>query len=267
MALSDEMRRLTQDLLEANNGRMVAVADIRTATAQQLVEFQGAHQAMSEEQRQELAKYAGGLRRDMATFLKELDAAHQAMSEEQRQDLSGYVGGLRRDMATFLKELDAAHQAMSEEQRRQLAADHQRLTADVSAIRSRLQADQSEAHEVLAGFNTLMQQRRAGRPAAPPPPRPSPIAEAPPPPPVEEVAPPPALKAPPAAEEEVAADDLTVIRGIGASLQMRLNQVGIRTYAQLAESTPEELREAAGGLRLANVEDWIERARKLAEQT
>ena len=38
-----------------------------------------------------------------------------------------------------------------------------------------------------------------------------------------------------------APDDLTVIHGIGTGVQNRLNEKGIQTYAQLANSTPEDL--------------------------
>lgn len=90
----------------------------------------------------------------------------------------------------------------------------------------------------------------------------------PPPPPVEKVVapPPPAVEAPPpqVVEEEVAPDDLMTIQGIGPTMQKRLNEGGIRTYAQLAQSTADELRELLGDIgRLAKVEWWIEQAQDL----
>jgi chromosome segregation ATPase len=59
-------------------------------------------------------------------------------------------------------------------------------------------------------------------------------------------------------------DDLTTIRGIGKNIEQRLNQAGIFTFIQIALSTPAELRKALGGARVANLEDWIDQARKLA---
>ena len=46
------------------------------------------------------------------------------------------------------------------------------------------------------------------------------------------------------AASEVPEDDLTAIRGIGAATQMRLIAAGIRSYAQLAEADPEDVRKA-----------------------
>jgi len=217
------------------------------------------------------------------------------MSAEQRERLDEGRDRLAVDTAAFLKDLDEAHQAMSAEQRERLDEGRDRLASDVAEMRSELQANLSAAQRVWSNFTTLMQQRRAGKPMAPPPPLPiekapppPPIEKAPPPPPREKAPPPPPIekapppppieKAPPpppveevvplavvvAPPEEVAPDDLMAIRGIGPGMQRRLNEAGMYTYAQLARSTPEELRQALGeAARMARVEEWIARAREL----
>ena len=69
----------------------------------------------------------------------------------------------------------------------------------------------------------------------------------------------------PGERPEGVADDLTAIRGIGITMQNRLNRAGITTYAQLAEAKPEHVREALGkSSRGARVEAWIGQARELA---
>ncbi len=69
----------------------------------------------------------------------------------------------------------------------------------------------------------------------------------------------------PGESSEGSVDDLTAIRGIGITTQDRLNRAGITTYAQLAEATPKQVREALGeSSRGASVEEWISRARELA---
>lgn len=63
------------------------------------------------------------------------------------------------------------------------------------------------------------------------------------------------------------ADDLSAIRGIGIATQDRLYSAGIKTYAQLARSSPEELRRILGRLgQGAKVEDWIAQANALATE-
>ncbi len=69
----------------------------------------------------------------------------------------------------------------------------------------------------------------------------------------------------PSTSVESVVDDLTTIRGIGISIQERLNRAGITTYAQLADAKPEQVREALGrSSRSAKVEAWISQARKLS---
>jgi hypothetical protein len=65
--------------------------------------------------------------------------------------------------------------------------------------------------------------------------------------------------------QEISPDELTKIPGIGPGIQIRLNQAGIYTYAQLARSTHEQLRSALGKFaRLVDTYDWIGEARNLS---
>ena len=67
--------------------------------------------------------------------------------------------------------------------------------------------------------------------------------------------------------EAISSDNLSAIMGIGIVIQDRLNRSGIKTYAQLAEATPEDL-EAILGSRItgARINDCIAEARMLAKE-
>ena len=78
------------------------------------------------------------------------------------------------------------------------------------------------------------------------------------------------------AEAEVAArvapqpaDALEEIIGIGPTIARRLRLAGIKTYQQIAESTPDQLEEIARlpDWRKSNFKAWIEQARKLAGES
>jgi predicted flap endonuclease-1-like 5' DNA nuclease len=62
------------------------------------------------------------------------------------------------------------------------------------------------------------------------------------------------------------ADALEEIIGIGPTIARRLRLAGIKTYKQIAESTPDQLEEIARlpDWRKSNFKAWIEQARKLA---
>src|SRR5215831_18001846 len=66
------------------------------------------------------------------------------------------------------------------------------------------------------------------------------------------------------------ADDLTVIGGIGPKIADRLNAAGIRTYAELASRTADDIVMVlpdVGGLSPARLDNWRDQARKLAPAT
>ena len=71
-----------------------------------------------------------------------------------------------------------------------------------------------------------------------------------------EVSKPAAAKAAPATP-----DDLTEINGIGPTFAKRLAEAGITTFAEIASSTPDHLREVTRATAVANPEEWIAQAR------
>ena len=191
-----------------------------------------------------------GFKADTGAFMDELAAGTTARKSET---------------AATLGEYDAAHQAMARETRERLAQDRAAMKTDTAAFVDELAAGtaarKADVTSQLAEYATEMTEARAAwreHLGAPPPPPVVEVAPPPPPPPVVEVAPPP----PPV--EQVIPDDLTAIRGIGASMQARLTELGITTFAQLAEASPDEVRERLGDFgRLARVEQWIAQAREL----
>jgi predicted flap endonuclease-1-like 5' DNA nuclease len=245
------------------------VDDLRQDAATFVQELDAAQQASAAEQSKHLAEERARLASGTAAFLGDANAAHQAMTAAQRQQLEEYMAGLhrkvddlRQDAATFIEDLDAAHRAMAAEQQQWLATDRAQLALDVGGLRAGFQAelgavraDQTDARRVWRNLAVLLQQRQGRRPspAAGPPPSAAPPPPPPPSPPVEEPG------APPSPVAEAAPDDLTAIRGIGPGMKERLNQAGIYTFAQIAQSTPDALRELLGDAgRLAKVESWID---------
>jgi len=167
------------------------------------------------------------------------------------------------ELRAHLDEQESARLAQAAEDARGRVEYVDTLKSNTAAMLNDFRTEFDEARRVWSSFTELMQQRRAKKPAAPPPPPRPPVEKAPPPPPVEVAPPTPPVEE--VAAPEVAPDDLTVIRGIGASMQSHLNKAGIYTYTQLAASTPDELRRTLGAVaRLAKVEEWIEQARELA---
>lgn len=64
-----------------------------------------------------------------------------------------------------------------------------------------------------------------------------------------------------AVEAAIMPDDLTQIKGIGPAFAKRLTEAGYTTYAEIANATPDALREATHAPAIANPDEWIAGAR------
>lgn len=67
-----------------------------------------------------------------------------------------------------------------------------------------------------------------------------------------------------ASSTQTVSDSLEEIRGIGPVSARRLNEAGIFTFSQLAETAPEKLQEVTGVTRW-DPSDWITEAQRLAD--
>jgi small subunit ribosomal protein S2 len=64
-------------------------------------------------------------------------------------------------------------------------------------------------------------------------------------------------------------DDLKLITGISHKLETRLNEIGVYHFTQIAEFTPDDLKELYASLRLKGSiekDDWVAKAKKLTEE-
>lgn len=61
-------------------------------------------------------------------------------------------------------------------------------------------------------------------------------------------------------------DDLKLLRGVGPTIEKRLNNAGIYTFAEIARLTPEEIEEILGTLRRVTGRELIDEARRRARQ-
>jgi predicted flap endonuclease-1-like 5' DNA nuclease len=180
---------------------------------------------------------------------RDLDQA-QAELVKMRSDMAAEV-------AVFRTNTQMANQAMAAElwtklgtERATLAAEMDETLAAIDAFLGEVRADNAGA---AAAWRTVKEAMKPVQPEAQPP---APVKA--------KVEPP--VKAPeakPAAPPPPAEDALVDIHGIGPSTQSKLHAAGVKTFAQLAATAPETLREIVGPFvaRMARVEEWIEEAR------
>ena len=272
MEFSDGMRRLTRNLLDSQDERRATISSLRANTREQLAAGRAERQERASARRQQINQEmaerrrrlrqalddATASRKESVTVLKAQAAvqrqkerdAYREMAFQQRQRLGDFreslgtrVIALRQDVATWRDEQNASFLGTVADQDRRLAAGRAQLTQEVDGLRAQFQveggqirADLDQARRIWQRTTQLSQGKQTGVPDA--------------------------LSSP-----LVAADDLTVISGIGPTTQVRLNEAGIYTFDQIAHGAPETLREILGRVgTLAKLDDWIAQARELAGQ-
>ena len=236
------------------------VNNIRQAATTFLGDLDKSNQAMADELGLLLIWQRSRLATDTVAFINTIGSAHQEMTVQQAQELSEHsaklhqnVMDLRHNAATFLKATDAAHRSMATAQKQSMVKGRNQLMAEVTATReknqteqSAVRTDQAEAAKIWANISQLKQKNRMQKGPA---------------------------TSPQAAEsvwrmgsptEPSGSDDFQVIHGIGPGMAKHLYAAGISSFAQLAASTPEQLRQALGKAgKLAKVETWITQAQNL----
>ena len=252
--LSGEMRTLVQNFVHDYKARVEAVADLRTNVKLELNNYRTAQQALSAEQEKALDKHKEALRREVAYFLKDTDAAHRSMATAQEQSLVEGRNQLNAEVTATREKLRSEQNAMATAQEQSLVEGRNQLNAEVTATREELHTDQAEAAKIWANISQLKQKNRMTLDVAP------------------------RVKKGSATSSQAAesawrmaspaepVDDLKVIHGIGSGMAKHLNDAGISSFAQLAASTPEQLRQVLGkGGKLAKVETWITQAQDLIQ--
>ena len=260
--LTDDMTRLVGEIGAMRGAREGFVSDLKDTVSElkdtvseMQAGFRDAHGEMGERTRADLQAFASRLKDTVSEMQAGFGDAHGEMSEKTRADLEAFVSGLKDTVSEMQAGFRDAHGEMSEKTRADLEAfvsglkDYvSRLKDTVAGVMQDSAADIAGAHEAWHG-RLPAEAARAER---------------------EQVEREEAETEPQFSQEtpeEGIPDDLTAIRGIGSALQSRLNDAGFHTYAQLAESTPDDLRRAlalGNGPARANVEDWISQAWDLA---
>jgi len=262
MGLADQMRPLAKQIAADHDQRVAALPQLRAATARELSESNAARRKMAREYRRAADESLERRHSDVATLRADCRAAHRAVAAKQRKQLSTQMKTLRKGVAEFLTETHEAHVAMAAEQagrraeqREELrsmtaeqagrrAKQREELQEETAATLKEFTTDRAEGRRVWLSIDSLKrggQAKPKGTPAR-------------------------AAAYEPGHERggNGKPDDLTVIHGLGPTMQRRLNAAGIKTLAQLAGSSAARLRKALGDAgRRAKVEDWIAEAHDL----
>lgn len=285
--LADDMNRLNEEIHTAGSARKALIRDLgrdrerrRAEVDDMQADFRRVRREMSRETRNNLNEFVTDIQSQVSGLAtataKRLSQFHHAREEESRvirdelqeavRNIKQAVNGLAGDTAEMRGRFRKEHKNASQASRAErdifiadLSGGIESLRADIARLRAGFTEDIQQAREAWRGKPGP---RKEARPALTPT-QEEPKAR-------EEGT---VLRSEQPEEEELVAssqpepevepDDLTRIQGIGPGREKLLNEAGIYTFSQIAESTPKSLCEALGeASRIAGVEKWIEQARK-----
>ncbi|MFH2218410.1 MAG: helix-hairpin-helix domain-containing protein [Pseudomonadota bacterium] len=267
--LTDDMTRLRGEVDALRNMRGAFIDDLKADVTDMQSGFRNNHAEMARGLRGDLVTFVSGLENSVAEMKAGFNEDHAEMARNLKDALGTFVSGLKGDVSAMKAGFNEDHAEMARNLRDALGTFVSGLKDTVGGMRKEVADDIAGARQAWSGplpaepkviVETRVRAVDKEEPrAAEEPQRQEDEDEA--------EAEAGSLEAEEAGTaEEVIPDDLTVISGIGPARQGQLNEAGYYTFAQLAESTPEKLREILGGsARSANVENWIEDARDLAQ--
>ncbi len=148
ITIAEDMKKLAEDMITANEARLKAVGGLITKTRETLKGFSAGRNQMAADQAKDLAgfvdelsKSVNEIRHRAQDVLREFDKANQQMSKDQSQRLADYAQGLVRDVRSTLSRFDKERAHMSGEL-------GERLDGEIAAIKAAVEQTLKDA----AGF-------------------------------------------------------------------------------------------------------------------
>jgi len=223
--------------------------------------FQRERMQMSAESQENLDLFISRLKAEVLALKQETAELMQAYAVSRRRqaklshdERSLFTASLSRQISALMEQFRKSRADMSDDVKADLLVFLTKLKESVrtpksptAKIQPSRKDDRSDAEQARVKARVV------------PPKKPDLSAERKQTPPVEPPAPEPI---PHPSVEESWPDDLTVIRGIGQSMNARLKDAGITTFAQLAKKQPQELLDIVGvkSAKFVNVNEWIAQA-------
>lgn len=168
ITIAEDMKKLTEDMIAANEARLRAVGVLVTGTRETLKGFCEGRNKMATDQAKDLAGFVNALsksvheiRRRAQDMLGEFDKANRQMSKDQSKHLADYVQGLVRDVTSTLSRFDKERAHMSKELGERLDGEIADIKAAVEQILKHAASFVSEQHAGMAKARQAWQQMHA----------------------------------------------------------------------------------------------------------
>jgi hypothetical protein len=161
--IAEDMKRLTEDMIVANDMRLRAVGTLTTETHETLKGFSADRKKMATDQAKDLADFVDDLSKTVKGFLRGFRKNHEQMSKEQSRHLAGFVQGLAQDVTSMLSRFEKEREHMSKELAERLAEEITDIKAAVEQILDEQHSDMAKARQAWQNMSVAMSNaRKAG---------------------------------------------------------------------------------------------------------
>jgi gas vesicle protein len=177
MAIADEMKKLTENIIFSNDVRVKALGELVADTRKTLNGFSMDRKKMGVQQARDLADFMNGLSKNVQSLLKsardmiqQFHKENMQMSKEQAKNLADFVKGLVSSVGSMLDSFQKDHAHMSKELKTKLAreikdiqAEVERILGDADKLMGEYSADIAGAKKAWQSMSaTMAKARKAG---------------------------------------------------------------------------------------------------------
>ncbi|MEW6410764.1 MAG: hypothetical protein AB1488_11780 [Nitrospirota bacterium] len=185
MAIADDMKKITENIIASYDVRVKALDALVHDTRKTLKGFASDRKKMSKEQASRLADFVADLTKNVGNTMKGIQRAHKEMADNLKESLEkgetdrlkgfkNMMGDIRRDIkdietyvANKLKEFSDAHADMSEELKKDLAKYVAGIVSETKKLLGEYSSDMKKAANAWQGMSKTMARARKGRAVVP----------------------------------------------------------------------------------------------------
>ena len=160
MAIAEDMKKLTENIIISNDVRLKAVGGLVADTHETLNRFSMDRKKMAAQQSKNLAGFVNGLSKDVQGMLKSarnmVQRFHKEkmqMSREKAKNLADFVNNLVTDVGSMLDSIQKDHKHMSKEMKA-------KLTREIKDIQAEVEIILNDADELIGEFGAGMAQAK-----------------------------------------------------------------------------------------------------------
>jgi len=160
MAIAEDMKKLTENIIISNDVRLKAVGQLVADTHETINGFSMDRKKMAAQQSKDLGSFVNGLSKDVQGMLKSARNMVQQfhkdniqMSREQAKNLADFVNGLVSSVGSMLDSFQKDHNHMSKETKA-------KLTKEIKDIQAEVERILSDADKLVGEFGAGMAQAK-----------------------------------------------------------------------------------------------------------